>query len=374
MEESGWTAQEVSDKTGLSYESVQQWMKHDTDIKVHDLKKIANTIKRPLTVFLLSKPPEEKKLIDYRRIGGDATGKLSKKTLNVIRDAKYAKSVAAELLNLNSQDVRPDIIPRTIEDDPQIVAEEERKSLKINLEKRPKGKSMDAFVRDEYLALKAKIESLNIFVLQASMDVDEVRGFTLPGGDPKVILVSSSDGPRPKLFTLLHEYAHILLETDGICLTNSYTSQASFESHNASAEIWCNNFAGSVIMPKDAVLDVLHNNPMYTPKQMIKHLCRNFCASKTAATVRMLNLLDKDPRKEEYLKYYQDVSSKNVTTSGGGGGGGRNMAQECVNRYGKRYVSLVSDSEKRGLITTHDMIKYLDLKIKHFERLNELIL
>ena len=49
------------------------------------------------------------------------------------------------------------------------------------------------------------------------------------------------------------------------------------------------------------------------------------------------------------------------------------MAQECVNHYGKRYVRLVSDSEEKGLITTYDMIKYLDLKIKYFERLSELI-
>ena len=373
MRGSGWTAQEISDNTNLGLESIEQWMKHDTDIKVRDLRKIANTIKRPLTAFLLSKPPEEKELIDYRTVGGGDTGKLSKKTLNVIRDAKYARYVAAELLDLNSQDARPDIIHRTINDDPQIVAEAERESLGINPERRPKGTSIDAFVRDEYMALKEKIESLNIFVLQAAMDVGEVRGFTLPDGDPKVILVNSRDGPRPKLFTLLHEYAHVLLRTDGVCLTNSYNSGAPPAGHNASVERWCNNFAGAVIMPKETILDELRNNPERTPNQMIKRLSRKFCASKTAIVVRILNLLDKDPRKAEYLKCYQDLSSKTTAKPSGGGGGGRDMAQECVNHYGKRYVRLVSDSEERRLITTHNMTEYLDLNIKYFERLGGLI-
>lgn len=374
MSGSGWTAQEVSEETGLKLESIQQWEARDSDIKLSDLKKIAKKIKRPVIVFALPEPPNEKELTDYRRVGGGGTGNLSKKTLDVIREARHVQSIAAELLELNSMDARPDIIPRTLKDDPQVVAKAERESLGLNLEKRPKEKSIDAFVRDEYLALKARIESLNIFVLQAVMDVGEVRGFTLPDKYPKVILINSRDGPRPRLFTLLHEYAHLLLKTDGICLTNSYLSGVQSTDPDVSVERWCNNFAGAAIMPKEAVMYELRNNRTYTTEQMIKHLSSKFCASKTAAVVRVLNLLDKDPSKQEYLEYYHSISSNtNDKPRKGGGKGGRDMAKECVNRYGKRYARLVSDSEERGLITTHDMIKYLDLNMKYFERLNELI-
>ena len=56
--------------------------------------------------------------------------------------------------------------------------------------------------------------------MQATMDIKDARGFALADGYPKVILVNSRDEPRPHLFTLLHEYAHLLLKTDGLCLTN----------------------------------------------------------------------------------------------------------------------------------------------------------
>ena len=100
-----------------------------------------------------------------------------------------------------------------------------------------------------------------------------------------------------------------------------------------------------------------------------------FHTSKTAATVRILNLLDNDPRKEKYLEYYNTIASNPILKPRGGGGAKsrRNMAKECVNRNGKMYVRIVSDSKEKNLINTSDMIKYLSLKTKYFEDLNSCI-
>ena len=43
------------------------------------------------------------------------------------------------------------------------------------------------------------------------MPVDDARGFSLTDGEPYVIVVNSADADRARLFTLFHEYAHILL-------------------------------------------------------------------------------------------------------------------------------------------------------------------
>lgn len=217
---SGWNAEDLSEKTDLRRESIRRWEMYSAPIKVTDLRKIARTIKRPLSILLLPKPPEEKDLTDYRKVGGTDIGKLSRKTLAAIRNARYVQSNAGELLKLRSEDAWPNITLRTTKDDPETVAEAERKHLGPDLGKRSKGEEIDEFVRAAYLSLKAKIESFNIFVMQATMDIKDARGFALADGYPKVILVNSRDEPRPHLFTLLHEYAHLLLKTDGLCLTN----------------------------------------------------------------------------------------------------------------------------------------------------------
>lgn len=373
MAGSGWAAGELSEKTSIESESILRLEKRSTTIKVSDLRKISKTIKRPLSVLLLPEPPEERDLTDYRKVRETSAGNLSKKTLAAIRNARYVQSNARELLEMRSEDARPNITPRTPKDDPEAVAEAERKVLGLALEKRRKGESIDKFVRAIYLALREKIESLNIFVMQAAMDVSEARGFTLADGYPRVILINSRDGPRPQLFTLLHEYAHLLLKTDGICLTNSDDFKGQPRGQDVTVERWCNNFAGAIIMPKSAILKELDDMVNRAPDRVVASLAGKFCTSSTAAVVRILNLLGKDQRREGYLEYYKMISSKPAPKTGGGSGGGRDMAKECINRNGMRYVRLVSDSRTRDMITTNDMIRYLDLKTKHFEKLDELI-
>lgn len=370
---SGWDAEDLSEKTNIESGFIFRLEERNTTIKVSDLRKISKTIKRPLSVLLLPEPPEERNLTDYRKVGGSSAGNLSKKTLAAIRKARYVQSNAGDLLEMRSEDARPNITLRTLKEDPETVAEAERKVLGLALEKRREGESVDKFVRAIYLALREKIESLNIFVMQAAMDVSEVRGFALADGYPRVILINSRDSPRPQLFTLLHEYAHLLLKTNGICLTNLDDFKGQPREQDAAVERWCNNFAGAIIMPKSMILKELDDRANYAPDRVVASLASKFYTSKTAVVVRILNLLGKDQRRDGYLEYYKMTSSKPAPKTGGGSGGGRDMAKECVNRNGMRYVRLVSDSRTRDIITTNDMIRYLDLKTKHFKKLDELI-
>ena len=373
VEGSGWDVEELSEETNIKSEHILRWKRNSTAISVSDLRRISKTIKRPLSVLLLPEPPKEGRLPDYRRSGGAHSGKMSKKMLAAIRKARYVQSIAGELLELRSEGALPDITPRTTKDDPETVAADERKALGIELDRRPKGENVDKFVSATYLDLKGKIESRNIIVMQAAMDISEARGFALADRCPKVILVNSRDAPRPKLFTLLHEYAHLLLKTDGICLTSSDCDGRPKE-HDMSVEKWCNDFAGAVIMPREKVLGELNDMADRRPDGVAASMSSKFCASKMAAVVRILNLLDVDPRREEYVEYHRRIQSGQTTpASGGGGKEGRNMAKECIDHNGARYVRLVCDSGNQGLITFSDMIKYLDLKTKHFEKLNALI-
>ena len=56
------------------------------------------------------------------------------------------------------------------------------------------------------------LESLNISVLKLKIPAGDARGFSLTDGEPSVIVVNSADAERARLFTLFHEYAHLLLD------------------------------------------------------------------------------------------------------------------------------------------------------------------
>ena len=369
----GWNAEELSEKTGIGLKSIQGWEKSNTPIRIVELKKISKAINRPISTLLLPVPPDEKELPNYRKISGGGPIRPSKKMLNVIRHSKYVRSNVNELLQMRSADAQPRIIHRSLQNDPEEVAESERTELGVNLAKKSKG-NMEEFAQHAYLDLREKIESLNIFVLQMTMEIDEARGFSLSDDRyPKIIMINSKEKSRPRIFTLLHEYAHILLGTDGICPVDLDDTEQGQRS-DMRVERWCNNFAGAVIMPKKAILAELNNMLDHEPEQVVASLTRKFCASKKATTVRILNLLGSGTRRKEYVKYNETLRTAFTEKTGGGGGSeGRNMAKECINRNGMRYVRLVADSRGKGLITTNDMIRYLDLNTKHFEKLEGMI-
>ena len=370
IEGSGWDAEELAEKINIRSELIKRWETQDEAIKVSELRKISKAIKRPLSVLLLPEQPEEKRLPDYRKMSGSNVKKISKDTLDVIRDARYVQSNARELFEMRSENARPNITPRTTKDDPETVAETERKALGLEFKKQ-NSKKIDELVRRTYSDLKEKIESRNILVMQAAMDIDEIRGFSLTNKDPGVILVNSRDDVRPQLFTLLHEYAHLLLNAGGTCITNSENFEDREGGQGASVERWCNNFAGAVIMPKEDFMKELNLRAEQKPGSVVNDLSKIFFATKTATVVRILNLLGNDSRKSEYMEYYREIVSEPILPKKRGGGkGDRNLVKECIDHNGTRYVRLVVDSKRRDLITIVDMIKYLDLKTKHFEKLH----
>jgi Zn-dependent peptidase ImmA (M78 family) len=64
-------------------------------------------------------------------------------------------------------------------------------------------------------------------------------------------MVNGADAPRGHLFTLLHEYAHLLLHTGGLCdlITDTAATTA-----DRALEARCKAIAAAILMPADAVL------------------------------------------------------------------------------------------------------------------------
>jgi len=59
--------------------------------------------------------------------------------------------------------------------------------------------------------LRSAIESSGVFVFLSSLNVDEVRGLSKwEKGGPPAILVNLADSTAARLFTLMHEYAHLV--------------------------------------------------------------------------------------------------------------------------------------------------------------------
>ena len=132
------------------------------------------------------------------------------------------------------------------------------------------------------------LESENIAVLKIKMPVEDARGFSLTDGEPYVIVVNSADADRARLFTLFHEYAHILLNMPVVC----NQGDGDLDEY-AEIEHWCNHFAGAFLAPSVEI----EKNPDI--QQALKSgnyiraagsIRQRFLISKEAGLMRLLTL------------------------------------------------------------------------------------
>ena len=129
IESAGWEIKELAKKIEIEPEFIRSWESKESPIELKKLEKIAEFLKRPLAVFFLPEPPQEAKLTDYRKISGIANEKLSKKTLDAIRNARYVQSSARELFAIQNVNDQPQVKYANLSDDPEDIASFEKRNL-----------------------------------------------------------------------------------------------------------------------------------------------------------------------------------------------------------------------------------------------------
>ena len=374
---SGFTSSEISKRIDVSERIVQSWCEgvQKPVIPLTKVEQLSEMFKRPLAAFLLAQPPEEPNLPkDFRRHPDSDSG-YSKELLLVIRKARRMQEIHHELTdNLHISSKVP-LKTKTLKDDPEKVAQQERERSGIRVSGDTAGMSpVKAF--DSW---REWLESQNISVLKIRMPVDDARGFSLTDGEPYVIVVSSSDADRARLFTLFHEYAHILLNMPVVC----NQGDGDLDEY-AGVERWCNHFAGAFLAPGNEIED----NPAI--RQALKSgnylraagsIRQRYLISKEAGLMRLLTLKKissgqyiqgRDQLRAEYaLREAEKKQKEQAAEEEEGGFGGISLDRKCVAEKGTGYVSLVMENIKRGHISNSEALDYLDVKLRHLEKFQE---
>ena len=130
-----------------------------------------------------------------------------------------AEELATALADL--RDVAPHLVPNSsvpiyeVTDSPSLAASTERQRI---------GYSVSVQLgwlnsREAFLRWREAIEGEKVFTYQLPLGEDDARGFAIWDDSrrmPIIVVDQGEEGYGPKVFTLLHEYAHILLRQGGI--------------------------------------------------------------------------------------------------------------------------------------------------------------
>ena len=240
----GLSIEEFAKKIQVDPQKISYLEEGKTYPTLTQLRKISNCVKRNLAVFFLPLPPKEPSLPNDFRALPEAEKGLSRDTLLAIRKARRLQRVTRELIQYLGKNVETKIEKVSLKDDPKEVARKHREKLGIDIETQLKWKNH----HEAFKEWRSSLESLNILTFQFKIPVEEVRGISLADEIPTSIVISSLDIVTARIFTLFHEYAHILLAESGIC--NPFVE---FSSHSNYIENWANAFAGELLLPQEVI-------------------------------------------------------------------------------------------------------------------------
>lgn len=359
----------------VSPDKLEAWENGDESPSIPELKKLASAYKRPLSVFFLPTPPTDfQPLQDFRRLPDIGEQEYSRALTFEIRAAQERRSVAVELLE-RVDDMPVWDIDATLQDDPEELAERIRAKLNITMAQQSRwGDASKAF-----RAWRNSIEDSGILVsvlggAHHQVPLSEVRGFALAERPLPLIVINGKDRTNGRIFTLMHELAHVALGVSAI--ENEVEPNKRMPAPIRKIETFCNKVAAAVLMPRTS----LRNEYLAGGKTAVSEwsdaevaaLAQRYCVSREALLVRLsaLGLASRDfvqQRRRALAKEYEALEDDTES-----GGGYAPYTTQVISHIGRSFARLVLQGYYNQSLTLSTASGYLGTQAKHVASLEKL--
>lgn len=356
-------------KIGVPEDLVDEWEGGRAKPTVAQLRKAAEVYRRPLGVFYLPEPPEGfETMRDFRRVFNSVEAEWSADLHDEYRRAHAQRDAVLEIAELDG--ARP-VATWRLSDLPDVdraIAAAARRALEAAAPSGPPTAAADEYRHLAYWI--AALEELGVLVLQTRggrVRTSEMRAFSLYFDEIPVIALNGADWPRGRLFSVIHEYAHLLLHTSGLCDTTTDTRAIT---ENRRLEARCNAIAAEVLMPAAAVLGSAMVKERgtghdWTLEELID-AARPFGVS-VEAFLRRLVSLGRVPI-QSYQAFRDGKTERDLRGNRSGGG---SFYQTKARDLGRGYVRTVVDAHRRSVIDSAAAAAFLDVKVNQIGRLAE---
>ncbi len=300
----------------------------------------------PLGYFFLQNPPiENTTLIECRTVDSIAVKDTSRDLMNTIHDMEMIQDWMRE--QLISDGFEPlDYIGKFKTSGYMEIAENARKILGIDIDWY---KSVE--VGKSFNYIRNVMNSSGVIVMVNGMvgnnthrllNVNEFRAFTIIDEYAPLIFINSNDSENARLFSLLHEFAHICIGEN-----NLFNDRYSFGEKVNKAETICNSVAAEIIAPQ-----VLFENEWNisiknnTQKQVIYNLAAKFkCGTMVIARKALDNNFIPFKLYKEIAELAVKIYNEQRKKKGNGGGFYTNLSFKIDKRFLNMLVSSVAEGK-----------------------------
>ena len=351
----------VARKLGVPDDRVEAWENGTLKPTVTQLRAIANLYRRPLGVFFLPAPPAGfETMRDFRRIYSSVSAVWSAELHAEYRRAHDQRDVLLEIAELD--DINPSAVWRDISasgDDQKIAAAARSTLHDVAPLSYP---TLGGSEYDHLNYWTAALEEAGVLIMHTAGGLvltEEMRAFSLYFSELPVIVLNGADWPRGRIFSVIHEYAHLLLHTAGLCDT---TTDSHAVTDDRRLEARCNAIAADMLMPAAEVLAsgsvaAKKAGHAWTLSELVE-AAKPFGVS-VESFLRRLATLDRVSL-DFYLQFRDKQSEQELRGNRSGGG---NFYNNKARDLGKGYIRSVVSAHVRQVIDSSTAAAYLDVKV-----------
>lgn len=361
--EIGYSVEEAAEAIGISKETLEAAEAGDHKLTLVQLRKVADVFDTPFGYFYLTEIPREnsyKPVPDFR-MDPDLIGVSHHRLFLEIKKVRARREIFLDLANEFGRDVTPF---RLIQGgDPIATARIARDRLGVT------DASVASLAIDQvYSYWKARIEADGVLVYESQYipKSSGVIGIAIYYQTYPIILIRrGAEVNARKLFTLLHEYAHILLGESAVNDSQAQVVQNE-NSDQARLETFCNRVAAEILVPSSKVRPDEYSG--LSPVEKMERLSGIFKVTYTTAAVCLKRMrIISDPEFLNLLQLRKEAHKKKKQKDSGE----VRIPRENLMRLdlGRPMFDAVLSAYAQGRLDVFDAAKILNLRVKKIDGL-----
>ncbi|MDG6774156.1 XRE family transcriptional regulator [Thiomicrorhabdus sp. ZW0627] len=345
----------LAKKLNVSEERLASWEDGEARPTFKQAQKLSEKLYIPFGYLFLATPPEEEVPIpDLRTLDSSQPRSISLELRDTIQTCLTRVQWYKEYLNEQGVDENPYVGRAQGIKDARSIVKDMKTSLGLPI--RPLRGNAENYLRD----LTRAIENIGILVMSNGvvgnnthrpLSVEEFRGFAISDAQAPLIFINGKDGSQPKLFTLIHELAHIWIGSTGI-------SNGTLKAHVKSEQL-CNQVAGEFLVPEQEFFEQWDSNVNFienTAKLASYFKVSHWVVARRALTFALIS-------QQDYERYIQDLKDEYAKREGRG-----DFWKTQRSRLSVRFAQAVTSEALSGRMLLRDASNLLDISPNQIKR------
>lgn len=361
----------LAGRAGTSLDMYEKWEKGEKRPTIKQLQKVAKQLRRPVSHFYLKDyPSEAEPRLEMRRVFGGSPRKDTFEFAREVQDCIRRREIALQLHESLNEELAQLPEPFDISEDPEEIGYIVRYGvLEVD-------DGTQSSWRGSYEALRkwrAVLEKVGVLSFQISgVELSEARGFAFAKRPLPIVAFNSKDSVRGRIFTLLHEFAHVLL---GMSTLHSETP---FDSRDKT-EHWCNRVAAVVLMPRSDLLSLQQirqrKSPRLWKESEVEALANRYKISPSAAIRRLqtFDLIGSENFSVLSERFDSRRSASAVQSQSGDSSGG-NFYSNRLTKLGSLLPALAFRSFYANQISAGDLSEVMGTKVGNLGNFEEKVM